>query len=209
MLQQIINWFCSGKSKTETIEPEMKFLISGLGNIGSEYAHTRHNIGFDIVDHIAREEGVTFEDGRYGLTAQYKFKGRVFILLKPSTYVNLSGRAVNYWMQKEKIPVENLLVVVDDLALPFGSLRLKAKGSDAGHNGLKNINAALGHNQYARLRFGIGDNYRKGHQVDYVLGKWTPEENKELPERFEQAAEIVKSFGTIGVPQTMSLYNNK
>ena len=187
----------------------MKFLITGLGNIGSEYAHTRHNVGFDIVDYISREEGVAFNDGRYGQTAQYKYKGKTFILLKPSTYVNLSGKAVNYWMQKEKIPLENLLIIVDDLALSFGSLRVKARGSDAGHNGLKSINASLGHNQYARLRFGIGDNYRKGHQVDYVLGKWTPEEKRDLPERFEQAAEIVKSFGAIGVSRTMSLYNNK
>lgn len=209
MLKRIINWLRSNKSETASIEPEMKFLITGLGNIGSEYAHTRHNIGFDIVEHIAREEGVAFEDGRYGLTAQYKFKGKLFILLKPSTYVNLSGKAVNYWMQKEKIPLENLLIIVDDLALPFGSLRMKAKGSDAGHNGLKSIHASLGHNEYARLRFGIGDNFRKGHQVDYVLGKWTAEEKRALPERFELAAEIVKSFGTIGVPQTMSLYNNK
>lgn len=209
MLKQIINWFRKSKRESETMAPEMKFLITGLGNIGSEYAHTRHNIGFDIVEHIASEEGVAFEDGRYGLTAQYKYKGKVFILLKPSTYVNLSGKAVNYWMQKEKIPIENLLIIVDDLALPFGSLRMKAKGSDAGHNGLKSIHASLGHNQYARLRFGIGDNFRKGHQVDYVLGKWTPEEKKELPERFELAGEIVKSFGTIGVPRTMSLFNNK
>jgi PTH1 family peptidyl-tRNA hydrolase len=209
MLKQLLKWFRSSKSEKETIEPEMKFLITGLGNIGSEYAHTRHNIGFDIVEHIAREEGVPFDDGRYGLTAQYKYKGKTFILLKPSTYVNLSGKAVNYWMQKEKIPLENLLIIVDDLALPFGSLRMKAKGSDAGHNGLKSINDSLGHNQYARLRFGIGDNFRKGQQVDYVLGKWTPEEKRELPERFELASEIVKSFGTIGVPRTMSIFNNK
>ena len=208
-IKQIITWFCNEKSKTEMIEPEMKYLITGLGNIGSEYTNTRHNIGFNIVDYIAKEEEIQFEDGRYGQTAQFKYKGRVFILLKPSTYVNLSGKAVNYWMQKEKIPTENLLILVDDLALPFGTLRLKAKGSDAGHNGLKNIQASLGHNQYARLRFGIGDNYRRGQQIDYVLGRWTPEENAALTERLEKAAEMVKSFGTIGIPRTMSLYNNK
>jgi PTH1 family peptidyl-tRNA hydrolase len=129
--------------------------------------------------------------------------------LKPTTYVNLSGRAVRYWLQKENIPVENLLVVVDDLALDFGKLRLKSKGSDAGHNGLKNINESLGHNQYARLRFGIGNNFGKGHQVDYVLGKWNSEEAAALPERFGQAVEIIRSFATLGIERTMSMYNNK
>jgi peptidyl-tRNA hydrolase, PTH1 family len=188
---------------------QMKYLIAGLGNIGSEYANTRHNIGFDIVDAIAKDEGVSFEDERYGMVAQFRFKGRVFVLLKPSTYVNLSGRAINYWMQKEKITIENLLVVVDDLALPFGTLRMKSKGSDAGHNGLKSIQEVLGHNQYARLRFGIGDNFRKGHQVEYVLGKWSHDEADVLAERIERSFEIIKSFGTAGVTRTMNMFNNK
>src|SRR5690554_8068129 len=139
MWQKIKNLLRSPKGASDTTPHEMKYLIVGLGNIGSEYAHTRHNVGFDVLDHLAGEAGISFEDGRYGLTAQHKHKGRQLILLKPSTYVNLSGRAVNYWLQKEKIPIENLLVVLDDLALPFGVLRLRAKGSDAGHNGLKNI----------------------------------------------------------------------
>ncbi|WP_291855581.1 aminoacyl-tRNA hydrolase [Marinilabilia sp.] len=187
----------------------VKYLIAGLGNIGREYEHTRHNIGFDILDELANQENLKFEDRRYGNVAEFKFKGRTFVLLKPSTYVNLSGRAINYWLKEEKIPAERLLVVVDDLALQFGTLRLKAKGSDAGHNGLKNINQVLGHNQYARLRFGIGDNYSRGRQIDYVLGSWDKNENAELPERLDKAIEIIKGFGTIGLAQTMSQYNNK
>ena len=209
MIKQIVGWFRKSHDKTESVEPNMKYLIAGLGNIGSEYANTRHNVGFDILDFLAKEEGVVFVDGRYGYTADFKFKGRHFILLKPSTYVNLSGRAVNYWLKQEKVALENLLVVVDDLALDFGNLRLNAKGSDAGHNGLKNINETLGHNNYARLRFGIGENFRKGHQVDYVLGKWSDIEQEALPDRFKQAAEIIRSFGTIGTARTMSQYNNK
>ncbi|NPA35790.1 MAG: aminoacyl-tRNA hydrolase [Chlorobi bacterium] len=187
----------------------MKYLITGLGNIGAEYAHTRHNIGFDIVDAMAKEKDIEFEDKRYGAIANYRFKGRTFILLKPNTYVNLSGRAVNYWLQKEKIPVSNLLVVVDDLALPFGTLRLKPKGGDAGHNGLKSIQSTLGTTNYARLRFGIGNNFNRGQQVDYVLGKWNSEEEKLLPQKIEQAIQMIKSFGTIGVAQTMNRFNNK
>jgi PTH1 family peptidyl-tRNA hydrolase len=187
----------------------VKYLIAGLGNIGREYEHTRHNIGFDVLEEMAKQNNLEFDDRRYGNVAEYKFKGRTFILLKPSTYVNLSGKAVNYWMKQEKIPAERLLVVVDDLALPFGTLRLKAKGSDAGHNGLKNINQVLGHNQYARLRFGIGDNYSRGRQIDYVLGNWDKDENAALPERLDKAIEIIKGFGTIGLAPTMSQYNNK
>jgi peptidyl-tRNA hydrolase, PTH1 family len=209
MINQILNIFRKKDSGKEKFPSEMKYLITGLGNIGQEYAHTRHNVGFDILDAVAKEESVAFEDQRYGMVAEFKYKGRSFILLKPSTYVNLSGKAVNYWMQKEKIPVENILIILDDLALQFGVLRVKSKGSDAGHNGLKSIQATLGHNEYARLRFGIGDNYRKGHQVDYVLGKWATLEEAALPERFEKAHEIIKSFGTIGVARTMNLYNNK
>jgi len=187
----------------------MKYLIVGLGNIGSEYAHTRHNIGFDVVDALAKEHDAKFEDGRYGSIATLKHKGRLFILLKPSTYMNLSGKAVSYWMQKEKIELSNLLVVVDDLALPFGTLRLKPKGSDAGHNGLKSIQDALGHNNYARLRFGIGDNFRKGGQVDYVLGKWNDNEAAGLPLRIDVATQMLLSFGTAGMQLTMTAFNNK
>ncbi len=187
----------------------MKYLITGLGNIGSEYEHTRHNIGFDILDELAKTEGLSFEVQRYGSVAEYRYKGRVFILLKPSTYVNLSGKAVSFWMQKEKIKIENLLVIVDDIALPFGSLRVKSKGSDAGHNGLKSIQSILGHNQFARLRFGIDDNFTRGHQADYVLGNWTADEKAALPERIDKAIEIIKTFGTIGTQQTMNLFNNK
>lgn len=194
--------------KKET-EDTLKYLIAGLGNIGREYQHTRHNIGFDILDEMVASQGLSFEDQRYGNVAYYKYKGRIFVLLKPSTYVNLSGRAVNHWMQKEKIPVERLLVVVDDLALPFGVLRLKAKGSDAGHNGLKSIQQVLGHNNYARLRFGIDSNFSKGRQVDYVLSDWDKDEKSALPQRVDMAIEMIKSFCTIGAAHTMSQYNNK
>ncbi|WP_462317324.1 aminoacyl-tRNA hydrolase [Marinilabilia sp.] len=196
-------------SEEKQSDNTVKYLIAGLGNIGREYENTRHNIGFDVLEELARKEGLKFEDQRYGNIAEYKFKGRTFVLLKPSTYVNLSGKAINYWMKKEKIPVERLLVIVDDLALPFGTLRLKAKGSDAGHNGLKNIHEVLGHNKFARLRFGIGDNYPKGRQIDFVLGKWDKDEAAALPERMEKAIDIVKGFATIGLAQTMSQYNNK
>ena len=187
----------------------MKYLIAGLGNIGAEYKNTRHNIGFQILDALARASNILFEDKRYGFVGDYKFKARTFILLKPTTYMNLSGRAVSYWLQKEDIPIENLLVLVDDLALPFGTLRLKAKGSAGGHNGLENINQVLGRNDYARLRFGIGDNFHKGFQVDYVLGEWNAEEKKELPGKIDSCIEIIQSFGTIGVERTMNSYNKK
>ena len=146
----------------------MKYLIAGLGNIGSEYKNTRHNIGFQILDALAGASNIGFKDKRYGFVAEYKFKARTFILLRPTTFMNLSGRAVNYWLQKEKIPFENLLVLVDDIALPFGTIRVRGKGNDGGHNGLSNINQVLGRNDYARLRFGIGDHFHKGFQVDYV-----------------------------------------
>lgn len=187
----------------------MKYLIVGLGNIGSEYAHTRHNIGFDVVDALAKEHDCQFADERYGRVAFFKFKGRTFILLKPSTYMNLSGKAVAHWMQKEKIELENLLVIVDDLALPFGTLRLKPKGSNAGHNGLKHIQETLGHSNYARLRFGIGNDFRRGAQVDYVLGKWEGDEAKDLALRIDAACQIIRSFGTAGLQLTMTSFNNK
>ncbi len=187
----------------------MKYLVAGLGNPGTEYANTRHNIGFKILDALTDASNIVFSDGRYGWTAEYKFKGRTFVLLKPTTFMNLSGKAVNYWMQKENIPIENLLVVVDDLALPLGSLRLRAKGSDAGHNGLKNITETLGSQDYSRLRFGIGNNFRQGQQVDYVLGEWDKNEKLELPALIDSSIEIIKSFGTIGVQQTMTNFNKR
>lgn len=187
----------------------MKYLIAGLGNIGSEYKNTRHNIGFQILDTLAGVSNIAFNDRRYGFVAEYKYKGRIFILLKPATYVNLSGRAVNYWLKKEKIFLNNLLVVADDLALQFGQLRIKAKGSPGGHNGLRNISEVLGSNDYARLRFGIGDNFYKGFQVDYVLSEWLEEEVNLLPERIDEAIEIIKSFGTLGIDRTMNLFNKK
>ena len=187
----------------------MKYLVAGLGNPGEEYKNTRHNIGFKILDALADASNIVFSDGRYGWVTEYKFKGRTLILLKPTTFMNLSGKAVNYWMQKENIPLENVLVLVDDLALPLGSLRLRAKGSDAGHNGLKNINQMLGSQDYARLRFGIGDNFRQGQQVDYVLGEWDKQEKLELPALIDTSIEIVKSFATIGVAQTMTFFNKR
>jgi PTH1 family peptidyl-tRNA hydrolase len=187
----------------------VKYLIAGLGNIGDEYAGTRHNAGFRILDRLAQEEKLIFSDKRYGFVGEYKYKGRTFVLLKPSTFMNLSGRAVDYWLKREKIQPDRLLVLADDIALPFGTLRLKAKGSDGGHNGLKSICGILGTQDYARLRFGIGDEFFRGGQIDYVLGKWTEEEEKALPERLQTAVEMVKSFGTVGVERTMNLFNNK
>lgn len=188
----------------------MKYLIAGLGNIGDEYKNTRHNIGFSALDAFAKSAGITFDENcRYGAVAEYKFKGRTFVLLKPSTYMNLSGNAIRYWLQKENIAVENLLVVVDDLALPFGTIRIRAKGSDAGHNGLKHIIATLGTDKYSRVRFGIGNKFTHGEQIDYVLGQWSEEENNILPERLEMIGKIIISFGTIGIDNTMNQFNNK
>ena len=187
----------------------MKYLIAGLGNIGDEYARTRHNIGFDILDALAGASNISFKDKRYGFIAEYRYRARSYWLLKPSTFVNLSGNAVRYWLRKLKLPVENLLVVVDDIALPFGILRLRAKGGDAGHNGLNHIQTILGTAGYARLRFGIGSEFYPGRQVDHVLGDWDEEEAAKLPERIEMAGEIIKSFGVIGLERTMNMYNNK
>ena len=187
----------------------MKYLIVGLGNIGSEYENTRHNIGFRVLDALAKASNLIFSDGRYGATCEMKIKGRTLVLLKPSTYMNLSGNAVRFWLQKENISIENLLVVVDDLALPFGTLRLKPRGSDAGHNGLKHIQQILGTDNYARLRFGIGNDFPRGGQVNFVLGSCPPEEEKILPEKFERAGEIIKSFCLAGIQLTMTQFNNK
>lgn len=187
----------------------VKYLIVGLGNIGDEYRDTRHNIGFNVVDALAKDAGVSFQDKRYGFVANMSIKGRQMVLLKPSTYMNLSGNAVRYWMQQEKIPLENVLIVVDDLALPFGTLRLKPKGSDAGHNGLKHIAATLGTQEYARLRFGIGNDFPRGHQVDFVLGQFSDEDMKTMPERVSIAVDIIKSFCLAGMAITMNQFNKK
>ena len=187
----------------------MKYLIVGLGNIGEEYRDTRHNIGFMVLDALAKASNIVFSDHRYGATANMSVRGRQLLLLKPSTYMNLSGNAVRYWMQQEKIPLENVLVIVDDLALPLGTLRLKGKGSDAGHNGLKHIAATLGTQNYSRLRFGIGNDFPRGGQIDFVLGHFDKEAMKVLPERIELAGEIIKSFCFAGLNNTMNLFNNK
>lgn len=187
----------------------MKYLIVGLGNIGPEYHETRHNIGFMTVDALAKANNATFADGRYGFTTTLSVKGRQLLLLKPSTYMNLSGNAVRYWMQKENIPLENVLIIVDDLALPFGTLRLKSKGSDAGHNGLKHIAATLGTQDYARLRFGIGNEFPRGGQVDFVLGRFEEEDLKTMEERLQSAGEIVKSFCLAGIDITMNQFNKR
>jgi len=186
-----------------------KFLIVGLGNIGDEYANTRHNIGFMVLDAIAKENNLKFDAGRHAEIAEYKFKGKTLILIKPSTYMNLSGKAVNYWLQAEKISIENLLVVTDDIALPLGTLRLKGKGSDGGHNGLKNIQETLNTPNYARLRFGVGSEFSKGNQVNYVLGKWNKEEEILLNPRIQLAVQMIQGFATIGLQRTMTAYNNK
>ena len=197
------------KTPKEEVPDMKKFLIVGLGNIGPKYHNTRHNIGFKILDHLAEEESLTFETQKLGDVSTYKFKGRTFILLKPSTFMNLSGKAVNYWLQKEKVPLENLLVITDDLNLSFGTIRIKTKGSDGGHNGLKDIQAQLGTTSYNRFRFGISDEFSKGRQVDYVLGEWDEEEQKKLPERLKKSAEVIRSFGTAGINTTMNTFNGK
>jgi len=207
-MKWLTNLFRNNKEK-EIIDPMKKYLIAGLGNIGAEYVNTRHNIGFKVVDHIARQEGVTFETAKFGAMAECKIKGRTLFLLKPNTYMNLSGKAVKYWLEKENIPLENLLVVTDDLNIPFGTIRIKAKGSDGGHNGLKSIQQLLNTADYPRFRFGISDEFKKGQQVDYVLGEWGDPEKAALPERLDMAAEAVKSFVLSGLATTMSTYNGK
>ena len=205
----MFNWIFRNKRKSNnSVEMSKKYLIVGLGNIGADYISTRHNIGFKVVEQFAAINGAVFETKKLGDLATFRFKGRVFTLLKPNTYMNLSGKAVKYWLEKETIPQENLLVITDDLNLPFGSLRLKMKGSDGGHNGLKDIQYKLNTSQYNRLRFGISDEFSKGRQVDYVLGEWTTEESEKLKERLDHCAELVKSFVTAGVKNTMNTYNN-
>ena len=197
------------QSETEKNHQQMNFLIVGLGNIGSEYAQTRHNIGFRVLDALAKASNLVFDDKRYGAVTTLKVKNQTLTLLKPSTYMNLSGNAVRYWMNEKKIPLENILVVVDDLSLPFGQLRMRPGGSEAGHNGLKHISSVLGTQQYARLRFGIGNDFPRGGQVDFVLGEFTDEDLKTMDERLELAGEMVKSFALSGIQFTMNHFNKK
>jgi PTH1 family peptidyl-tRNA hydrolase len=223
MIKRLLNIFRrSGKlAETDSLKPEIhqnqknnsnvskKYLIAGLGNIGAEYVNTRHNIGFKVLDHLVAKESLSFETVKFGAMAEYHFKGRTYFLLKPNTYMNLSGKAVKYWLDKENIQVENLLVITDDLNLPFGAIRIKPKGSDGGHNGLKSIQQVLNTAIYPRFRFGISDEFKKGHQVNYVLGEWDEGEKAKLPERLETAAEIIRSFGTAGIENTMTTFNGK
>lgn len=187
----------------------MKYLIAGLGNIGDKYAGTRHNAGFDIVDLLAARKEAPFESGRYAWRSSIRFKGRELVLIKPTTFMNLSGKAVRYWLEKEKIAVENLLVIVDDLALPPGELRLKKKGGPGSHNGLEDIISVLGTDEFARLRFGIGDQYIRGYQSSFVLGQWDAEELPHIHERMKMAADMVISYVTIGAERTMTQFNKK
>jgi peptidyl-tRNA hydrolase len=201
-------WWSFWRKKEEEIDSDMKYLVVGLGNIGAEYSNTRHNIGFEVVDHLASEKEVSFASATQGAIAKIKHRGRHIILLKPSTYMNLSGKAVRYWLQKEKIEQKNLLVIVDDLNINFGQIRLRAKGSDGGHNGIKDINQMLGQN-YARLRVGIGDDFKKGQQIDFVLGKWDTDERAKLPDIIKKSADMALSFAAIGLAHTMNQFNQK
>jgi PTH1 family peptidyl-tRNA hydrolase len=185
----------------------MKYLIVGLGNIGPKYAFTRHNAGFMVLDRLAAREGLTFKIEKLASVAEFKHKGRSITLIKPTTFMNLSGKALNYWMQQLQVPIENVMVIVDDLALPFGKLRIKPKGSSAGHNGLKDIEAVLGNNLYPRLKFGIGDDFPKGRQVDYVLDNFNEDEMAGLIDRLDKAIEMILSFSTIGIERTMNFLN--
>ena len=208
MCQFLIRLFRK-KVRIEEKDLMKKFLIVGLGNIGSEYVNTRHNIGFKILDFFANQENISFQTQKLGEVAEFKFKGRTAILLKPNTFMNLSGKAVKYWMEKENIEKENVLIITDDLNLSFGTIRIKSKGSDGGHNGLKNIQLLLNSSEYPRFRFGISDEFKKGKQVDYVLGEWNEEENAKLPERLTFASEIITSFALAGLQNTMNIFNGK
>ncbi len=203
----MFNWL---KNLFKEEEPDpMKYLVVGLGNMGADYDNTRHNVGFDVVDHLAKEFEVEFKNDQLGDLAEFRHKGRTFILLKPSTYMNLSGKAVRYWLQKKKVQKQNLFIIVDDLNLPLGKQRLRVKGKDGGHNGLKSIDQMLGGNNYARLRIGIGNEFSKGRQVNYVLGEWSSEEKEQLSEIIKFAADAVKNFATIGIERTMNFFNKK
>jgi len=186
-----------------------KFLIIGLGNPGYEYAHTRHNIGFDVVTEFALKHGGLFAQGRLADVAEVKWKGKVFVCIKPTTYMNLSGKAFKYWMDKEKVLLENTLTIVDEIALPLSKLRLRPSGSDAGHNGLRDIQLTLGTDKYPKLRFGVGNNFPKGMQVEFVLGKWFPEDVAVVRKKIEASVEVIENFAAIGIERTMNLINNK
>ncbi|OYT16280.1 MAG: aminoacyl-tRNA hydrolase [Bacteroidetes bacterium 4572_77] len=187
----------------------MKYLIAGLGNIGNEYENTRHNIGFDVLDRLAKEFDVKFNTERLAGVTRFRYKSRTFVLIKPTTYMNLSGRALKYWMDSEKIEIDKVLVVTDDLDLDLGTLRMRPKGSAGSHNGLENIIQVLGKSNFARLRFGIGNSFSRGRQVDYVLGQWKASEQAAVEEKIDVATEMIKSFGSIGVQRTMNLFNGK
>lgn len=205
-------WFFRCKKRQDDGEinsEELKYLIVGLGNIGNEYTETRHNIGFKVLDAFAVASNAVFVPARYGDRTEVRYKGRIFVLIKPSTYMNLSGNAVRYWLTKEKLEPKDMLVVLDDLALPLGTLRLRGKGNDGGHNGLRSIDATIGTNDYPRLRCGIGNDFPQGRQVNYVLGEWSEEERKVLDEQILSAVEVIRSFGTQGLERTMNAYNKK
>jgi PTH1 family peptidyl-tRNA hydrolase len=211
-LYNIFGKFTNNNTKDKVLNESSKmkkFLIVGLGNIGAEYVNTRHNIGFKVLDYFANQESISFQTQKLGDVTEFKIKGRTAILLKPNTYMNLSGKAVKYWMEKEKIEKDNLLIITDDLNLSFGSIRIKTKGSDGGHNGLKNIQLLLNSTEYPRFRFGISDAFKKGKQVDYVLGEWSTEEKEALKERLSISSEIIKSFVLAGLNTTMNAYNGK
>lgn len=206
-LKSIQSFF--GNTIENNEENMQKFLIVGLGNIGSQYENTRHNIGFKILDHFAHKNNITFESNKLGTIVQYKFKGRMFYLLKPSTFMNLSGKSVKYWLSNENIPLENLMVICDDINLPFGTIRIKTSGSDGGHNGLKSVYEILQTQQYNRFRFGIGAEFSEGRQSDYVLGVWTEDELKLITERLDKSIQVITSFGTAGINNTMNTFNGK
>ncbi len=208
-MKWLTNLFSSNKEAKEPADPMKKYLIAGLGNPGAEYVNTRHNIGFKVLDRLAQQESISFETAKLGAVAEYKLKGRTLFLLKPNTYMNLSGKAIKYWLDKENIPVENLLVVTDDLNIPFGTIRLKGKGSDGGHNGLKSIQQTLNSADYPRFRFGISDEFKKGQQVNYVLGEWGDDEKAKLPERLDKSVEAIKEFALGGIANAMSTFNGK
>ncbi len=207
MFQFLKFLFGNNKKLLEESDHMKKFLIVGLGNIGSEYAETRHNVGFKILDQLANEKKFSFETAKLGDVGTFKIKGRSVLCLKPSTYMNRSGKALKYWMEKEKIPLENLLVVTDDINLDFGTIRLKTKGSDGGHNGLKDVQLFLNTTTYNRFRFGVGADFGKGRQIDYVLGKWNEDEIKSLPERLEKSTQLISSFILAGIKITMNQFN--
>ena len=209
MIQWLTNLFSTTKPEESKNIYMKKFLIVGLGNIGAEYVNTRHNIGFKTLDFLAKQESLDFQTVKLGSLAEYKLKGKTILLLKPNTYMNLSGKAVQYWMEKEKINIENVLIITDDLNLSFGTIRIKPKGTDGGHNGLKSIQQILNSSEYPRFRFGISDEFKKGKQVDYVLGEWDETEKEKLTERLEKSIEAIKCFALSGLENAMTTYNGK